>query len=76
MEMENYYEVVVQVEHEVEKEHKGKTITSIKVHKERYLVKAVSVTDVEAKITEKFSSEINDWSIVSVHEKKYEDIIK
>lgn len=41
-----------------------------------YLVNAVSVTDVEAKITEKMTGSVNDWELVSVSETKLVEVIE
>jgi hypothetical protein len=47
----------------------------IKKHNEQYLVDAVSVTDAEAKVTEKFNGATYDWEVVSARETKIVEYI-
>lgn len=42
---------------------------------EQYLVKAVSVTDVEAYVTEKYEGSTIDWELTSVAETKILEVI-
>jgi predicted RNA-binding protein Jag len=42
---------------------------------EQYLVKAVSVTDVEAYVTEKYAGSTIDWELTSVAETKILEVI-
>lgn len=42
---------------------------------EQYLVKAVSVTDVEAYVTEKYGGSTIDWELTSVAETKILEVI-
>jgi hypothetical protein len=44
--------------------------------REEKLVKGFSVTDVEAKVTEKYQGFTNDWRITSVSESKIDEVIE
>ncbi|MDB4343458.1 DUF4494 domain-containing protein [bacterium] len=63
-----FYEVQVEVEFESDS---GR----IKKVKEYYLVKAVSVTDAEAKIYKEFEGEQNDWDVKMVKESKIRKVV-
>lgn len=67
--MEQYYNVKVQVAQEQDS---GKIKTAI----EAYLVKAVSVTDAEVKITEDFKGYPLDWKVKSVTATKIIKVIE
>jgi len=47
----------------------------IKKIKEEKLVKGFSVTDVEAKVTNRFEGFSNEWRITSVSESKIDEVI-
>ena len=47
----------------------------IKKVREEKLVKGYSVTDVEAKVTEKFKGFQHDWRITAVSESKIDEVI-
>ena len=63
-----FYEVQVEVEFESDS---GR----VKKVKEYYLVKAVSVTDAEAKIYKEFEGEQNDWDVKMVKESKIRKVV-
>ena len=48
----------------------------IKKIREEKLVKGYSVTDVEAKVTEKFKSFQHDWRITAVSESKIDEVFE
>jgi hypothetical protein len=48
----------------------------IKKIREEKLVKGYSVTDVEAKVTEKYQGFTQDWRITSVSESKIDEVIE
>ena len=66
---EKYF--VAKVVYELPDENSGR----IKKMREEKLVKGFSVTDVEAKVTEKYQGFTNDWRITSVSESKIDEVI-
>ena len=48
----------------------------VKKIREEKLVKGFSVTDVEAKVTEKYQGFTNDWRITAVSESKIDEVIE
>jgi hypothetical protein len=64
---EKYF--VAKIQYDLIDENSGK----IKKVREEKLVKGYSVTDVEAKVTEKFKSFQHDWRITAVSESKIYD---
>jgi hypothetical protein len=63
---------VTKVQYDLPDETTGK----IKKIKEEKLVKGFSVTDVEAKVTEKYQGFTHDWRITSVSESKIDEVIE
>ena len=70
MEESKYF--VSKVQYDLPDENSGK----IKKITEMKLVKAISVTDVEAKVTEKYQGFQHDWRITSVIESKIDEVIE
>jgi hypothetical protein len=62
---------VAKIQYDLPDEGTGK----IKKIREEKLVKGYSVTDVEAKVTEKYKGFTNDWRITSVSESKIDEVI-
>jgi hypothetical protein len=62
---------VAKIQYDLPDEGTGK----IKRIREEKLVKGYSVTDVEAKVTEKYKGFTNDWRITSVSESKIDEVI-
>lgn len=62
---------VAKITYDLPDENTGK----IKKIKEEKLVKGFSVTDVEAKVTNRFEGFSNDWRITSVSESKIDEVI-
>ncbi len=69
MEESKYF--VSKVQYDLPDENSGK----IKKITEMKLVRAISVTDVEAKVTEKYQGFQHDWRITSVIESKIDEVI-
>ena len=67
---EKYF--VAKVVYELPDENSGR----LKKIREEKLVKGYSVTDVEAKVTEKYQGFQHDWRIFSVGESKIDDVIE
>lgn len=67
---EKYF--VAKIMYDLPDEDSGK----IKKIREEKLVKAYSVTDVEAKVTEKYQGFQHDWRITSVSESKIDEVIE
>ena len=67
---EKYF--VAKIQYDLIDENSGK----IKKVREEKLVKGYSVTDVEAKVTEKFKSFQHDWRITAVSESKIDEVIQ
>ena len=67
---EKYF--VAKIQYDLIDENSGK----IKKVREEKLVKGYSVTDVEAKVTEKFKSFQHDWRITAVSESKIDEVIE
>jgi hypothetical protein len=67
---EKYF--VVKITHDLPDEQTGK----IKKIKEEKLVKGFSVTDIEAKVTEKYEGFVQEWRITSVSESKIDEVIE
>jgi hypothetical protein len=67
---EKYF--VAKIQYDLIDENSGK----IKKVREEKLVKGYSVTDVEAKVTEKFKSFQHDWRITSVSESKIDEVFE
>lgn len=65
---EKYF--VAKIQYELPDENTGK----IKKIREEKLVRGYSVTDVEAKVTEKFKSFQHEWRITSVSESKIDEV--
>ena len=70
MEESKYF--VSKVQYDLPDENTGK----IKKITEMKLVRAISVTDVEAKVTEKYQGFQHDWRITSVIESKIDEVIE
>lgn len=70
MDNEKYF--IAKVRFQIPDENTGK----LKKITEEKLVKGYSVTDVEAKITEKYSGVMSDWRITSVAESKIDEIFQ
>lgn len=70
MEESKYF--VSKVQYDLPDENSGK----IKKITEMKLVRAISVTDVEAKVTEKYQGFQHDWRITSVIESKIDKVIE
>jgi hypothetical protein len=70
MEESKYFVSKVQYDLPDENSGKVKKITEMK------LVRAISVTDVEAKVTEKYQGFQHDWRITSVIESKIDEVIE
>ena len=66
---EKYF--VAKIQYDLIDENSGK----IKKVREEKLVKGYSVTDVEAKVTEKFKAFQHDWRITAVSESKIDEVI-
>jgi hypothetical protein len=62
---------VAKVQYDLPDENSGK----IKKIREEKLVKGYSVTDVEAKVTEKYQGFVHEWRITSVSESKIDEVI-
>ena len=62
---------VAKVQYDLPDENSGK----IKKIREEKLVKGYSVTDVEAKVTEKYQGFTYEWRITSVSESKIDEVI-
>jgi len=62
---------VAKITYDLPDENTGK----IKKIKEEKLVKGFSVTDVEAKVTNRFEGFSNEWRITSVSESKIDEVI-
>ena len=67
---EKYF--VAKIQYDLPDENTGK----IKKIREEKLVKGYSVTDVEAKVTEKFKSFQHDWRITAVSESKIDEVFE
>ena len=67
---EKYF--VAKIQYDLIGENSGK----IKKVREEKLVKGYSVTDVEAKVTEKFKAFQHDWRITAVSESKIDEVIE
>jgi hypothetical protein len=67
---EKYF--VAKIQYDLIDENSGK----IKKVREEKLVKGYSVTDVEAKVTEKFKSFQHDWRITAVSESKIDEVFQ
>ena len=67
---EKYF--VAKITYDLPDENSGK----IKKIREEKLVKGFSVTDVEAKVTEKYQGFQHDWRIFSVGESKIDEVIE
>ena len=67
---EKYF--VAKIQYDLPDENTGK----IKKIREEKLVKGFSVTDVEAKVTEKYQGFTNDWMITSLSESKIDEVIE
>ncbi len=67
---EKYF--VAKIQYDLIDENSGK----IKKVREEKLVNGYSVTDVEAKVTEKFKSFQHDWRITSVSESKIDEVFE
>jgi hypothetical protein len=67
---EKYF--VAKIQYDLIDENTGK----IKKVREEKLVKGYSVTDVEAKVTEKFKGFQHDWRITSVSESKIDEVFQ
>ena len=63
---------VAKIQYDLIDENSGK----IKKIAEQKLVKGYSVTDVEAKVTDKFKGFQHDWRITSVSESKIDEVIE
>jgi len=63
---------VAKIQYDLIDENSGK----IKKVREEKLVKGYSVTDVEAKVTEKFKGFQHDWRITSVSESKIDEVFQ
>jgi len=70
MEESKYF--VSKIQYDLPDENSGK----IKKITEMKLVRAISVTDVEAKVTEKYQGFQHDWRITSVVESKIDEVIE
>jgi len=70
MEESKYF--VSKIQYDLPDENSGK----IKKITEMKLVLAISVTDVEAKVTEKYQGFQHDWRITSVIESKIDEVIE
>jgi hypothetical protein len=66
---EKYF--VAKVQYDLPDENSGK----LKKISEQKLVRGYSVTDVEAKVTEKYQGFTHDWRITSVSESKIDEVI-
>ena len=67
---EKYF--VTKIQYDLIDENSGK----IKKVREEKLVKGYSVTDVEAKLTEKFKGFQHDWRITAVSESKIDEVFQ
>jgi|TARA_R110000868_G_scaffold95961_2_gene263935 hypothetical protein len=67
---EKYF--VAKIQYDLIDENSGK----IKKVREEKLVKGYSVTDVEAKVTEKFKGFQHDWRITAVSESKIDEVFE
>jgi len=67
---EKYF--VAKIQYDLIDENSGK----IKKVREEKLVRGYSVTDVEAKVTEKFKSFQHDWRITAVSESKIDEVFQ
>ena len=67
---EKYF--VAKITYDLPDENTGK----IKKIREEKLVKGFSVTDVEAKVTQRYKDFSNDWRITSVSESKIDEVIE
>ena len=67
---EKYF--VAKIQYDLIDENTGK----IKKVREEKLVKGYSVTDVEAKVTEKFKAFQHDWRITAVSESKIDEVFE
>jgi len=67
---EKYF--VAKIQYDLIEENSGK----IKKVREEKLVKGYSVTDVEAKVTEKFKAFQHDWRITAVSESKIDEVFE
>ena len=67
---EKYF--VAKIQYDLIDENSGK----IKKVREEKLVKGYIVTDVEAKVTEKFKSFQHDWRITAVSESKIDEVFQ
>jgi hypothetical protein len=63
---------VAKIVYELPDENSGR----LKKIREEKLVKGYSVTDVEAKVTEKYQGFQHDWRIISVGESKIDEVIE
>ena len=63
---------VAKIQYDLPDENTGK----IKKIREEKLVKGFSVTDVEAKVTQRYKDFSNDWRITSVSESKIDEVIE
>jgi len=70
MEESKYF--VSKIQYDLPDENSGK----IKKITEMKLVRAISVTDVEVKVTEKYQGFQHDWRITSVVESKIDEVIE
>ena len=67
---EKYF--VAKIQYDLIDENSGK----IKKVREEKLVKGYSVTDVEAKVTDKFKAFQHDWRITAVSESKIDEVFE
>ena len=67
---EKYF--VAKIQYDLIDENSGK----IKKVREEKLVRGYSVTDVEAKVTEKFKAFQHDWRITAVSESKIDEVFE
>ena len=63
---------IAKVQYDLIDENSGK----IKKIREEKLVKGYSVTDVEAKVTDRFKGFQHDWRITSVAESKIDEVVE
>jgi hypothetical protein len=63
---------VAKIQYDLPDENSGK----IKKIREEKLVKGYSVTDVEAKVTDRFKGFQHDWRITSVSESKIDEVFE
>lgn len=68
-----YYEVVVQITTETEN---AKGDTKVKRHKETYLVDAMSVTEAEARVVQKFEHFSQEFQVIQVKQSLIVEVIE